>query len=119
MEGGRTLSKATLWSDFCFLASKLGFSSVRLCTKEGDRDWQFTERLDPEGLQHSEIKLNHPTYRSIVFSATLDRLNHKTFDQLAELAGEGWMKAATAFDKRAFAEVQDAEPELVTTDASN
>ena len=119
MEGGRTLSKATLWSDFCFLSSKLGFSSVRLRTKDGNRNWQSSEGFDPRGLQHCEIKLNHPTYRSIVFSATLDRLNHKTFDQLAELAGEGWMKAATAFDKRAFAEVQDAEPELVTTDASN
>lgn len=90
-ERGTTFDE--MWSDFEFIARKLGFSAARLQMNGQSRCWENGRQPDPE----SRLECAHELApdRSVVLTLRGDRrrMSQRLFEHLAELAAEGCLKA--------------------------
>jgi UDP-GlcNAc:undecaprenyl-phosphate GlcNAc-1-phosphate transferase len=93
LEAERSPSLDALWHDFEFMARKLGFSRVCLHLNGSQKVVWQAETQPPAGrIRTCRVPLNHAIHKEIEFAADTELLPDRVFDQLAELAGEAWLK---------------------------
>ena len=109
LESARAPSLDSLWSDFCFIAQKLGFTSAKLTLADGGRSWELPERLvapttsyryDLAGGRCGRLELEaqpEPVGSSGAGGQIQagEGAEAAGFEILSELLAEGWGKAAS------------------------
>ena len=113
MEAERCDALQELWTSYLFFTRKLGFAHVRLVLSHGtDFVWKShgsgAEKPEWHRASH-EIALAN--IRAIEFSAAATSMSAETFQHLAELAAEAWIKAAHRW-KEASGEAITFEPAI-------
>ncbi|MDW8308117.1 MAG: MraY family glycosyltransferase [Verrucomicrobiales bacterium] len=93
LEADRGAGLEELWSDFTFIARKLGFSRVQWQFNGQSRCWEDSER--PAAGEAFECVHELGAHDAMVLSFEGDgrRMSRRVFEHLAELAAEGWLKA--------------------------
>ncbi|HWN94773.1 MAG TPA: MraY family glycosyltransferase, partial [Methylomirabilota bacterium] len=104
MEADRSGSIDELWSDFTFMARKLGFRKVAL--RFGDRNcvWESQRLIGliKEHEAHHSLQIDKHTV-TLELSAPRDTMDENKFQLLSELAAETWLNAARRWFQRANA----------------
>ena len=111
LEGTRCPNLAALCEDTAFIASKLGFGSLRIRLADQEKTWQLTGGPTGEngwsfcqhlpGHAECEIELTAPatTDPDKKTSAIPCLANKKTFKILSDLLAEGWVKAVVRWEQ--------------------
>ena len=115
LEAERCSSVQELWQNFGFLAGKFGFASVKLRLEDGEQLWQSGlvpfKNGDLRRCRH-EVSLPYPT--ELEFTVEEDEMRERPFVHLAELAAEGWVKAASRWHQLTGIAVRfDADTTLI------
>jgi UDP-GlcNAc:undecaprenyl-phosphate/decaprenyl-phosphate GlcNAc-1-phosphate transferase len=113
LEADRSNSIDELWSDFVFLARKLGFSKVALKFDGRTCAWEASGDIpgpNPHSLTH-ELHLEGDTVL-LVLSAP-ESMDYKKFQLIGELAAETWLTASRRWLQRNQADFELPAP---TTD---
>ena len=123
MEGGRVASVENLWSDFNFVAQKLGFTYVKLTLPDGERVWEqpslpraeiktYSYELEAGRCGHIEVGVpvsligppepgNSGPDANELPGQDLDSMVDPTvFEIVSELLAEGWAKAGMRWRSR-------------------
>jgi UDP-GlcNAc:undecaprenyl-phosphate GlcNAc-1-phosphate transferase len=113
MEAERCEALQELWTSYLFFTRKLGFAHVRLVLNHGtDFVWKShsagPDKPDWHRARHDIALAN---IRAIEFSAAAASMSKETFQHLAELAAEAWIKAAHRW-KEASGESISFEPAI-------
>lgn len=99
LEGERAATVEGLWTDFTFLAGKLGFNRVRLSLPDGSRVWESPRPELPEPTLSSKHELGATGEMSMEFTAPASAMSDRMFEHLCELTMEAWVKAAMRWKK--------------------
>jgi len=94
MEAERSKNLENLWTDFVFVAQRLGFCKVRVKSVSGMNHWQSSQTMtsaDEGRMMHLEVGGEMPV--EFDFYAAATSLDDEMFKFLAELAAESWIKA--------------------------
>jgi len=115
LEAERCSSVKELWQNFGFLAGKFGFASVKPRLEDGEQLWQSSlvpfKNGDLRRCRH-EVSLPYPT--ELEFTVEEDEMRERPFVHLAELAAEGWVKAASRWHELTGIPVRfDADTTLI------
>jgi UDP-GlcNAc:undecaprenyl-phosphate GlcNAc-1-phosphate transferase len=95
MEADRCDSVESLWSDFKFMAKKLGFSRIKLVLEDGEKEWKMQNLFHPAASVHyRQVKLVVDRPMVLEFAADSEVMSHGLFDHLCDLTSEAWHKAA-------------------------
>jgi UDP-GlcNAc:undecaprenyl-phosphate GlcNAc-1-phosphate transferase len=95
LEAERCESIDELWTNFEFVARKLGFCHVKLSLEDGQRLWQSNHvPFEDKRLRRSQHEIAEPCPMSLEFTAERRGMSLRVFEQLAELAAEGWIRSA-------------------------
>jgi UDP-GlcNAc:undecaprenyl-phosphate GlcNAc-1-phosphate transferase len=109
MEGTRAESIENLAEDVVFIARKLGFSNVRIRLEDDEKLWQLQDvNIDKCDLfRHGlpgykncflEVGLYRPALKMSAVAESFAN-SESTFDVLADLLAEGWIKAVSDWQK--------------------
>lgn len=109
MEGTRAETIESLAEDAVFIARKMGFSNVRIRLEDDEKVWQLEEvdlnkcdlfRHGLPGYKNCflELGLYRPGIKAAPAQETAIR-TESTFDVLADLLAEGWVKAVLDWQK--------------------
>jgi UDP-GlcNAc:undecaprenyl-phosphate GlcNAc-1-phosphate transferase len=94
LEAERCSCAEDLWSDYGFLAGKLGFLRARLRCHGTEKVWE-AETLPQSGKQRQRtVSLHQGRGSCIEFTADAARMNGNAFEQISDLAAEAWLKGA-------------------------
>ena len=99
MEAERADSIAGLWSDFQFLARKLGFARVALSLQDEERVWAAPDAQAGEPVFHTVQELNGGAMMRVEFTMRQDKMSSQSFGHLAEILAECWFKAALRWQR--------------------
>jgi UDP-GlcNAc:undecaprenyl-phosphate/decaprenyl-phosphate GlcNAc-1-phosphate transferase len=100
MEAERCDTFDGLWEEFGFVARKLGFSRVKLTVNGGQGFWRADDADfagDDEHCCTHELRIGGGM--ALEFNAERQAMNTRLFDHLADIAAEGWHKAAVRWQK--------------------
>lgn len=115
LEAERSQSPEQLWTDFCFVSTRLGFSSVLLSTPHGEKQWT-REETDPSSSRMHLRKFDLPNHSSCEFRAAGERLDSDSFELVTTLAAEMWIKAINAWrvaHHTPFSFIRTGEPSII------
>jgi UDP-GlcNAc:undecaprenyl-phosphate GlcNAc-1-phosphate transferase len=96
IEAERCDTLQELWTSYLFFTRKMGFFHLRLVLEAGtDFVWRSLVAAESDAEWHRVRQdLAFANIRAIEFSARTSAMSAETFQHLAELAAEAWMKAA-------------------------
>lgn len=95
LEADRSYSMEALWTDFTFMARKLGFSKVKLVRPDGEKVWEAPTQAPTSALPHCiREEIHHASGQALEFSAPSPAMSPRIFEVLSELAAEAWVKAS-------------------------
>jgi UDP-GlcNAc:undecaprenyl-phosphate GlcNAc-1-phosphate transferase len=95
LEAERSYSMDALWTDFTFMAKKLGFSKITLVNEDGERTWDASFQAPTSAPPHlSRLEVNSGPVRAIEFSAPSTTMPPHVFELLCELSAEAWSKVS-------------------------
>jgi UDP-GlcNAc:undecaprenyl-phosphate/decaprenyl-phosphate GlcNAc-1-phosphate transferase len=98
LEAARADSISDLWQDFSFMVRKLGFSAARLQFGFTERTWLQNDRGPQTGAPHLlRQELEGGRAGTLDLEAPVDFMDDRTFELLAELSVEAWLKAFRRF----------------------
>jgi UDP-GlcNAc:undecaprenyl-phosphate GlcNAc-1-phosphate transferase len=98
MEAERCGSQSALWSNFIFVARKLGFAEVTLTHRDTRCSW--TKRDRDSGLQSARHELHIAGETVLLDMYAPKSMNEERFQILNELAAEMWQHAAQRWSER-------------------
>lgn len=93
LEAERGATVDDIWSDFGFIARKLGFHAVQFHHNGQSRSWKAGEAPPAANLLECTYELGPGKATRLVFGADRARMSPRVFEHLAELVAEGWVKA--------------------------
>jgi UDP-GlcNAc:undecaprenyl-phosphate GlcNAc-1-phosphate transferase len=101
IEAERCDALQELWTSYLFFTRKLGFAHVRLVLNQGtDFVWKsHTATASNEDWHRVRHEIALANIRAIEFSAAASGMTAETFQHLAELAAEAWIKAASRWEE--------------------
>ena len=115
LEAERCSSVQELWQNFGFLAGKFGFASVKLKLEDGEQLWQPDLVPFKNGdLRRCRHEMTEPYSTELEFTVEKHEMRERPFLHLAELAAEGWVKAASRWHELTGIPVRfDADTTLI------
>jgi UDP-GlcNAc:undecaprenyl-phosphate GlcNAc-1-phosphate transferase len=110
LEAERAVTVEGLWTDFAFVAGKLGFQRVQLKLAGCVRTWQSPEQLDEARSLRCAHEMRFNGVMTLEFVGDTTRMSQRLFEHLSELAAEGWLKAATRWQTATKLPLQFSAP---------
>lgn len=94
LEGERAKSVEDLWTDFVFMAGKMGFTAVTLELEDGRREWKSYRDAAVKNRICRTHELGGERTIKVELCGDGDGVSLELFEHLCELTAEAWLKAA-------------------------